>query len=71
MEDRTTMDAPRPDPAAPILLFDSGMGGRSVLAAVRVALPTAPVIYAADNAGLPYGTKSEAEIAARVAGFRA
>jgi glutamate racemase len=57
------------DPAAPILLFDSGIGGLSVLAELRKALPDAPVIYAADNAGLPYGTKSEAEIAARVAGL--
>lgn len=57
------------DADAPLLLFDSGVGGLSVLAEVRKALPDAPVIYAADNAGLPYGTKSEAEIAARVAGL--
>lgn len=57
------------DPAAPILLFDSGVGGLSVLAVVRKVLPQAPVIYAADNAGLPYGTKTEAQIAARVAGL--
>ncbi|MDE2412003.1 MAG: glutamate racemase [Sphingomonadales bacterium] len=57
------------DAAAPILLFDSGVGGLSVLAEVRKALPQAPVIYAADNGGLPYGTKSEAEIAARVCGL--
>ena len=57
------------DPAAPLLIFDSGVGGLSVLDAVRALLPDAPVIYAADNAGLPYGTKSEAEIAARVAGL--
>jgi glutamate racemase len=57
------------DSAVPILLFDSGVGGLSVLAEVRKTLPQAPVIYAADNAGLPYGTKSEAEIAARVAGL--
>lgn len=57
------------DAAAPILLFDSGVGGLSVLAELRKALPDAPVIYAADNAGLPYGTKSEAEIAARVCGL--
>lgn len=57
------------DATAPILLFDSGVGGLSVLAEVRKALPAAPVIYAADNAGLPYGDKSEAEIAARVAGL--
>lgn len=53
----------------PILLFDSGVGGLTVLAEVRKALPDAPVIYAADMAGLPYGAKSEAEIAARVAGL--
>jgi glutamate racemase len=57
------------DPAAPILMFDSGVGGLSVLAELRKVLPQAPVIYAADNAGLPYGTKSEAEVAARVAGL--
>lgn len=55
--------------SAPILLFDSGVGGLTVLAEVRKALPDAPVIYAADMAGLPYGAKSEAEIAARVAGL--
>ena len=57
------------DADAPILLFDSGVGGLSVLGELRKLLPDAPVIYAADNAGLPYGTKSEAEIAARVAGL--
>ena len=60
---------PIPHPAAPILLFDSGVGGLSVLAEVRKILPQSPVIYAADNAGLPYGGKSEAEIAARVCGL--
>ena len=54
---------------APILLFDSGVGGLSVLAELRKVLPQAPVIYAADNAGLPYGTKSEAQVAARVCGL--
>ncbi|NBW76243.1 MAG: glutamate racemase [Sphingomonadaceae bacterium] len=57
------------DPAAPLLLFDSGVGGLSVLAEVRRLLPHAPVIYAADNGGLPYGPKSEAEVAARVCGL--
>jgi glutamate racemase len=54
---------------APILLFDSGVGGLTVLAELRKLLPEAPVIYAADLAGLPYGAKTEAEIAARVAGL--
>lgn len=50
----------------PLLLFDSGVGGLSVLAAVRDLLPQASLVYVADSAGFPYGTKSEAEIAARV-----
>lgn len=53
-------------PNAPILFFDSGVGGLSILAPARIALPNAPIVYAADSAGFPYGTKSEAEIAARV-----
>jgi glutamate racemase len=57
------------DPTAPILLFDSGVGGLTVYDAQRRVLPDAPVIYAADLAGLPYGTKTEAQIAARVAGL--
>lgn len=57
------------DPASPILLFDSGVGGLTVYDALREVLPDAPVIYAADLAGLPYGSKTEAQIAARVAGL--
>ena len=57
------------DPAAPILIFDTGVGGLTVLAALREVMPDAPVIFAADQAGLPYGTKTEAEVAARVAGL--
>jgi len=57
------------DAASPILLFDSGVGGLTVLAELRKIMPDAPVIYAADLAGLPYGEKSEAQIAARVAGL--
>lgn len=57
------------DPTAPILLFDSGVGGLTVLGALREVLPQAPVVYVADNAGLPYGTKTEAQIAARVSGL--
>ncbi|KTT74429.1 glutamate racemase [Sphingomonas endophytica] len=51
---------------APILFFDSGVGGLSVVAPTRALLPGAPIVYAADSAGFPYGTRSEAEIAARV-----
>jgi glutamate racemase len=57
------------DADAPILLFDSGVGGLTVLAETRKLLPQASLIYAADNAGLPYGTKTEAQVTARVAGL--
>lgn len=50
----------------PILVFDSGVGGLSILGELRILMPHAPIVYAADNAGFPYGTRSEAEIAARV-----
>src|SRR3546814_11597748 len=52
--------------AQPRLFFDSGVGGLSVLAPTRRLLPAAPLVYVADNGGFPYGTKTEAEIAARV-----
>ena len=64
-----TAAMPAIDAAAPLLLFDSGVGGLTVLEEVRRQLPQAPVIYAADSAGLPYGSKTEAQIAARVAGL--
>lgn len=54
------------DANAPILFFDSGVGGLSVLAPTLKLLPNAPIVYAADSAGFPYGTRSEAEIASRV-----
>jgi len=50
----------------PILMFDSGVGGLSILAPTRLLLPQASYVYAADNGGFPYGVRSEAEIAARV-----
>ena len=54
------------NPSAPILFFDSGVGGLSVLAPTRALLPNAPIVYAADSAGFPYGKRTEAEIASRV-----
>lgn len=54
---------------SPILLFDTGVGGLTVYDALRTIMPDAQVIYAADYAGIPYGEKTEAEVAARVAGL--
>ena len=50
----------------PLLIFDSGIGGLSVLGPIRALLPTAPIVYAADSAFYPYGTRSSDEIEARV-----
>jgi glutamate racemase len=54
------------NPSSPILFFDSGVGGLSVLGPTRALLPNAPIVYAADSAGFPYGRRTEAEIASRV-----
>jgi glutamate racemase len=48
----------------PIGIFDSGIGGVSVLRAVRELLPTEDIVYFGDSANLPYGEKSMAEIKA-------
>jgi glutamate racemase len=40
---------------APIGVFDSGIGGLSVLRALRHALPNEDLVYAADSAYAPYG----------------
>lgn len=42
----------------PIGLFDSGVGGLTVLNAVRKTLPSENLIYLGDTARVPYGTKS-------------
>lgn len=47
-------------------IFDSGLGGLSVLAAIARALPRADLVYLADTAHVPYGSKSDAFIRARV-----
>jgi len=48
--------------ALPIGVFDSGVGGLTVLKALREALPHEDLIYLGDTARLPYGTKSPASI---------
>lgn len=49
-----------------ILVFDSGLGGLTVLDAVRRARPDARYVYAGDDAAFPYGRLSEAALVARV-----
>ena len=46
----------------PIGVFDSGVGGLTVLKALREKLPHEDMVYLGDTARLPYGTKSPASI---------
>ncbi len=43
----------------PIGVFDSGLGGLTVLSALARRMPQEPLVYFGDTAHLPYGTKSE------------
>jgi glutamate racemase len=49
-----------------ILVFDSGVGGLSIVKEIQQKLPFAPLVYASDNAFFPYGTKGEIELTVRV-----
>jgi glutamate racemase len=54
-------------PAPPkIVVFDSGLGGLTVLREIVKARPNAHYVYVADDAFFPYGHHSEDEIIARV-----
>lgn len=56
----------------PIGIFDSGIGGLTVLRALRELLPNEDLLYLGDTARLPYGTKSPASVkryAAHAAGW--
>ncbi|AZG13998.1 glutamate racemase [Cupriavidus pauculus] len=50
---------------SPIGVFDSGLGGLSVLREVRAMLPHEPLVYLADSRYAPYGDKPEAFVEAR------
>lgn len=50
---------PTPDADRPVLLFDSGLGGLTVAAAVRRLMPGERLVYVGDTARVPYGSKSE------------
>jgi glutamate racemase len=52
--------------APKILVFDSGLGGLTVFAEVARLRPDAHLVYAADDAGFPYGALTEAVLVARV-----
>ncbi len=59
------MSLPLSPSTAPIGVFDSGIGGLSVLRALRAALPHERFVYLADSAHAPYGEQGDAYVAAR------
>src|SRR3954470_7691006 len=50
----------------PILMFDSGIGGLTVLREARVLMPDRRFVYVADDAAFPYGDWEEAALTARL-----
>lgn len=56
---------PSPDPSGPIGVFDSGVGGLSVLRHIRARLPREDLLFLADSGHAPYGDRSPAWIRAR------
>ena len=57
---------PSSHPAHPLIgVFDSGVGGLSVLSALHARLPQHPMLYVADSAHAPYGERSDAFVAER------
>ena len=54
-----------PHATAPIGVFDSGVGGLSVLRALRVQLPQEDVVYLSDAAHAPYGERTDDYVSAR------
>jgi glutamate racemase len=50
------------DRNAPLGVFDSGLGGLTVVRALRAALPSEDIIYLGDTARVPYGTKGPATV---------
>ena len=51
---------------APVLVFDSGLGGLTVLREIQKLMPDAPTVFAADNAAFPYGRLDDATLSARI-----
>jgi glutamate racemase len=60
--------AAMPAPVPTILVFDSGLGGLTVFAEAVNARPDARFVYAADDAGFPYGRLTPEALVARVMG---
>lgn len=61
-----TMDKIQADAVRPVLVFDSGIGGLTVLREARLLMPERRFVYVADDAGFPYGDWDEPGLRARL-----
>jgi glutamate racemase len=59
-------DTGQADGQRPILMFDSGIGGLTVLREARVLMPDRRFVYVADDAAFPYGDWEEEALKARL-----
>jgi glutamate racemase len=50
----------------PILVFDSGVGGLTILSEIEKHFQTKDILFCSDNAAFPYGTKTETDVRNRV-----
>src|SRR5512145_3236756 len=50
------------EPSLPVGIFDSGVGGISVLRAIREQLPEESIVYFGDQGHVPYGSRSMEQI---------
>ncbi|OQM76645.1 glutamate racemase [Manganibacter manganicus] len=53
----------------PVLMFDSGIGGLTVLREARVLMPDRPFVYVADDAAFPYGAWEEPALKTHILGL--
>lgn len=57
-----TMSKVPPDRTAPLGVFDSGLGGLTVVRALRALLPDEHIVYLGDTARVPYGTRAPSTV---------
>jgi len=58
----SAVQAGRGDRDAPLGVFDSGLGGLTVVRALREALPNERIVYLGDTARVPYGTRAASTV---------
>ena len=61
---------PETESIRPVGIFDSGVGGLSVLRAIRNQLPSEDILYFGDQAHIPYGQRTKEDVRELAFGIR-